>query len=163
MYGRADLMERFDPARPGAWPHAGTFNNNVLTMAAGLAGLTQLYTPEAAHRLNAMGDRFRARLNAEAASRGLPVQVLGIGSMNTVHYRTGEILRPYADPVANRLRDLQHLDMIEAGVYHARRGMMNLSLPMTEAEIDIAVAAFAEFLDSRQGVIRRALAERRAE
>ena len=161
--GRADLMERFDPARPGAWPHAGTFNNNVLTMAAGLAGLTQLYTPEAAHRLNAMGDRFRARLNAEAASRGLPVQVLGIGSMNTVHYRTGEILRPYADPVANRLRDLQHLDMIEAGVYHARRGMMNLSLPMTEAEIDIAVAAFAEFLDSRQGVIRRALAERRAE
>ena len=33
--GRADIMELFDPAAPDALPHAGTFNNNVLTMAAG--------------------------------------------------------------------------------------------------------------------------------
>src|SRR5215469_5725539 len=37
--GRADLMERFDPRRPDAFQHAGTFNNNVLTMNAGLVGL----------------------------------------------------------------------------------------------------------------------------
>jgi glutamate-1-semialdehyde 2,1-aminomutase len=36
--GRADVMELFDPARPGALPHAGTFNNNVVSMAAGHAG-----------------------------------------------------------------------------------------------------------------------------
>ena len=24
--GRTDLMSRFDPERPDAWPHAGTFN-----------------------------------------------------------------------------------------------------------------------------------------
>ena len=28
--GRADVMALFDPARPGALPHAGTFNNNVV-------------------------------------------------------------------------------------------------------------------------------------
>ena len=40
--GRADLMARFDPSQPDAIPHAGTFNNAVLTMAAGAAGLTQV-------------------------------------------------------------------------------------------------------------------------
>src|SRR6185437_12447639 len=33
--GRADLMEWFDPRRKDGFQHAGTFNNNVLTMTAG--------------------------------------------------------------------------------------------------------------------------------
>ena len=37
--GRADLMDRFDPRRPDHFSHAGTHNNNAVTMAAGLAGL----------------------------------------------------------------------------------------------------------------------------
>ena len=62
--GRGDIMDLFDPRRPDALPHAGTFNNNVLTMTAGLAGLTEVYTPEAARALNARGDALRERLNA---------------------------------------------------------------------------------------------------
>src|SRR5579883_885862 len=62
--GRADLMERYDPHKPGYFGHAGTFNNNVLTMSAGVAGLSRLYTPEAAERLNGAGDALRERLNA---------------------------------------------------------------------------------------------------
>ena len=38
--GCRDLMERYDPRGAGAIPHAGTFNNNVLSMAAGVAGLS---------------------------------------------------------------------------------------------------------------------------
>ena len=60
--GRADLMARFDPRGPHALPHAGTFNNNVLTMSAGIAALTEVYTPEAAAR----AERHRRR----AARRG---------------------------------------------------------------------------------------------
>lgn len=45
--GRADVMALFDP-RTGRLSHSGTFNNNVMTMAAGYAGLTQLFPPEAA-------------------------------------------------------------------------------------------------------------------
>src|SRR5262249_48584537 len=33
--GRHDIMEQFDPRRPNALPHAGTFNNNIVTMSAG--------------------------------------------------------------------------------------------------------------------------------
>src|ERR1700737_1226305 len=68
--GRADLMERFDPRRPDAFQHAGTFNNNVLTMNAGLAGLTEIYTPERARTFNTGGDRLRERLNAAVARGG---------------------------------------------------------------------------------------------
>ncbi|HEY8289397.1 MAG TPA: aminotransferase class III-fold pyridoxal phosphate-dependent enzyme, partial [Acetobacteraceae bacterium] len=78
--GRADIMDLFDPRRPNALPHAGTFNNNVLTMAAGLAGLTEVYTPDAANVLNARGDALRNRLNALCQAQGVPVQFTGIGS-----------------------------------------------------------------------------------
>jgi len=151
--GRADIMSGFDPNSGSAWPHAGTFNNNIMTMTAGLAGLTQLYTPEACVALNAMGDGVRGRLNAAIEKRDLPMQFSGIGSMNTVHFRPDPVLRPEPDPIGNRKRDLMHLDMIHAGVYHARRGMMNLSLPMTDADLDVAVAAFEEFLDSRRALL----------
>ena len=35
--GRADILDMFDPRRPDALPHAGTFNNNVLVAYNGLA------------------------------------------------------------------------------------------------------------------------------
>ena len=76
--GRADLMSRFDPSRPDALPHAGTFNNAVLTMAAGAAGLTRVYTEAEVQRLNGLGDRLRDRLNAFAARDGAPVPRHGL-------------------------------------------------------------------------------------
>ena len=74
--GRAEIMDLFDPRRPDALPHAGTFNNNVLTMTAGLAGLTEVYTPEAAVALNARGETLRG-----AAERTVP----GGGRADAVH------------------------------------------------------------------------------
>ena len=50
--GRSDIMEGFNPRSKNAWRHAGTFNNNIMTMTAGLAGITQLFTPEACIELN---------------------------------------------------------------------------------------------------------------
>ena len=152
--GRAEIMEGFNPKSDGAWPHAGTFNNNIMTMSAGLAGLTQLFTPEACIELNAKGDNFRARLNTSIRDRSLPIQVTGLGSMSNVHFTDEPVLRPGADPVASRKRDLMHLDMLEAGVYHARRCMMNLSLPITDEDMDFAVSAFEEFLDSRRAILK---------
>src|SRR6201996_7410071 len=68
--GRADILDLFDPRRNDALPHAGTFNNNVLTMSAGLTGLTEIYTPEAARGLNGRGDALRARLNGLCRKAG---------------------------------------------------------------------------------------------
>ncbi len=163
--GRTELMARFDPRRADAVSHAGTFNNNVISMAAGLAGLTQLYTPAAADKLTADGEALRGRLNELAARHGVPVQVLGVGSIMCVHFHGGQISRPEDvwprdDAHAARIADLQkllHLDMLAAGQYMARRGFITLSLPMQPADHDGFCAAFEEFLSVRGPVVAAAV------
>jgi glutamate-1-semialdehyde 2,1-aminomutase len=146
--GAARIMERFDPARPDALAHAGTFNNNVLTMAAGVAGLTRVLTPERSIAFNARGDKLRERLNASIARRDLNVCVTGRGSMMNVHFVRGPIRTP-ADAAAGSkdwLKLLQ-LEMLARGYYMTYRGMFVLSLPLGEAELDGFATAFEGFLD----------------
>jgi glutamate-1-semialdehyde 2,1-aminomutase len=117
--------------------------------------MAQVYTPARAHALNAMGDGLRARLNGEAAERGLPVQVTGLGSMMNVHFRGGQIRNSDdASASSDAARGLFHIEMLERGFHCARRGMINLSLPMGMPEIDGLVTAFCDFLDAHARVIR---------
>ena len=158
--GRADILERFNPYRAGAIAHAGTFNNNVLTMAAGLTGLRDIYTPAAAVALNASGDRLRERLQALTARHGAGVTVTGVGSMLNIHLQSGEVRRPedlwHEGTMARRyerLKALFHLDMLASGHYLSRRGFVSLSLPMTESGHDGFVAAVDEFLTVRRNLL----------
>jgi glutamate-1-semialdehyde 2,1-aminomutase len=156
--GRADIMDLFDPRRPDALPHAGTFNNNVLTMSAGLAGLTDVYTPEAARALNARGDTLRERLNALCRARNAPVQFTGIGSMFAVHFTRAKVASP-ADAAQGdqKLKELFFFDMVSQGVWLARRGMFALCLPIGDAECDRLAAAVEEFLASRRSLLNDGL------
>ena len=147
--GRRELMALYDPRRPGAFPHAGTFNNNVLTMAAGVAGLAQVFTPDAADALFARGEALRHALNRLAADRNAPMQWTGLGSLMTAHSPRGAIRRPADLCSSPDLRELFHLDMLERGFYLARRGMVALSLLVGSAETDGFVAAVEEFLNAR--------------
>jgi glutamate-1-semialdehyde 2,1-aminomutase len=144
--GRADLMARFDPARPDALAHAGTFNNAVLTMAAGVAGLTRVYADEECARLNALGDRLRDRLNGFAAERGLEFCATGRGSMVGLHFTRGPVRRTADLPAAPELRTLLHLHMLDRDYSFARRGFVALSLPLGEADVDGFASAAEEFL-----------------
>ncbi len=152
--GRAEIMDLFDPRRADALPHAGTFNNNVLTMSAGLAGLTEVYVPEAAVALNARGHRLRERLNELCRTADAPVQFTGIGSMLAVHTMRGAVSCPEdaarADP---KLKELFFFDMLAHGIWLARRGMMTVSLPIGDAECDALVAAVEEFLSARRSLL----------
>jgi glutamate-1-semialdehyde 2,1-aminomutase len=152
--GRHALMELYDPRRADALPHAGTFNNNVLSMHAGVAGLSQVFTAEAADRLFNRGEALRARLNAAAAESGAAMQWTGLGSLMAPHFVRGPVRRPAdvaaADP---RLRELLFLDMLERGFFLARRGMVALSLEVGAAELDGFASAFADWLEARARVL----------
>jgi glutamate-1-semialdehyde 2,1-aminomutase len=152
--GRAEVMALFDPRRPGALPHAGTFNNNVLTMSAGIAGLTEVFTPGAADALRERGERFRDRLNALCRAAGASMQFTGCGSIMGVHF-TASLIRCPADAAGSdtRLRDLFFFDMAAAGIYLARRGFMALMLPVGEAELDQAASAVSGFLARRRDLL----------
>jgi glutamate-1-semialdehyde 2,1-aminomutase len=152
--GRAELMDRFDPARPDALPHAGTFNNNVLTMSAGIAALTDVYPAEATRTLSAYGDRLRLRLNALAEAAGVAMRFTGVGSLLAVHM-LAESPRTSAEAAAGNAvaRDLFFFDMLRAGFWLARRGMMALSLPLAEGDADAFAEAVGEFVATRGALL----------
>ncbi|WP_119304568.1 aspartate aminotransferase family protein [Dongia deserti] len=156
--GRTDLMSRFDPERADAWPHAGTFNNNVLSMAAGLAGLKTLLNAPALNMLNRKGDRLRQAINDVAERHDIALKATGAGSFVGIHFSRNDIKRPGdLDPAGadrrTKLQNLMHLDLIAAGQFYARRGFIALMLPITDAEIDTFAGAVEEFVTSRKSLL----------
>ena len=141
--GRADLMSRFDPSRPDAIPHGGTFNNDVLTMAAGAAA-SRVLTEQEIARINGLGDRLRDRLNALDDD----FCATGYGSLVGLHFTRGPVRSAADVPEARELRSLLHLHMLEHGFSYGRRGFIALSLPLGEEEIDGFAAAVEQFLTS---------------
>jgi glutamate-1-semialdehyde 2,1-aminomutase len=129
--GRRELMAAYDPTRPGALFHAGTFNNNVVSMSAGIAGLREVLTTEALDALNARGDRLRARLDAASDA----VRVTGRGSLLTIH--PGDDMR----------KRLFFFELLDAGFWLAARGMLALSLPVTDEDCDAFAAAFEAIVE----------------
>jgi glutamate-1-semialdehyde 2,1-aminomutase len=147
--GRADIMDRYDPRAKDHFVHNGTFNNNVMTLAGGAAGLEKVFTPEVATALTESGEAFRQRLNALGQKHGLPFQATGFGSLMNVHFINGDI-RSHKDLAGRNLTalDLFHLEMIAAGIYITRRGYMALSLALTEDDHDYFIAEADKFLST---------------
>ena len=151
--GRAEVMALFDPRHPNALPHAGTFNNNVLTMAAGIAGLGQVFTAEVATALRSRGEALRERLNGLCQTAGAPLQFTGMGSLMNLQATGGQVRSVLDMAGDDRLKDLFFFDMAEAGYYLARRGFIALMLPLGNAELDGFVGDVQRFLTSRQGML----------
>jgi glutamate-1-semialdehyde 2,1-aminomutase len=152
--GRADVMSRFDPRRADALGHAGTFNNNVLTMAAGLAGLTEVLTPAAIEALNRRGELLRARLDEVFVRHGAALQFTGLGSVMTLHATNRPIASP--DDLAGtdpRVKELLFFDLLERGIFLARRGLIALSLPFADAEVDEFVATLDAVVAARRELL----------
>jgi glutamate-1-semialdehyde 2,1-aminomutase len=152
--GKTELMALFDPRRADALPHAGTFNNNVLTMAAGHAALTEVYTPQAAAQLNATGEKLRARLNMICERQGVAMQFTGIGSMLAVHMLRGPVRSP-ADAAKGNMaaKELLFFDLLKAGFWIARRGMMALNVMLAQSDYDGLADAVEEFAVSRKPLL----------
>jgi glutamate-1-semialdehyde 2,1-aminomutase len=69
--GRRDggVMSMFDP-RNGMLGHSGTFNNNIVTMAAGCAGL-DIYNEDAVIRLNTLGESLKSGVEKVLRNHGV--------------------------------------------------------------------------------------------
>ena len=152
--GRADIMDRFDPATPGAFGHGGTFNNNILSMAAGHAGLTQVLTAEASARFNALGDRLRLAMQERIEAHGVAASMTGRGSLFNLHFLPkGQVTPATVERADPRPGKLWHLEMMLAGQYVTPRGMIALSLPHTDADAAGLVAAFDRFLEDYRSIL----------
>jgi glutamate-1-semialdehyde 2,1-aminomutase len=144
--GRTDIMSLFDPTRPDALPHAGTFNNNVISMTAGLVGLTRVYTPEQAEALSQRGSALREDLNRVCQELGAPLQVTGLGSLMSFHATREQISRPFQPSARQQaIKSLLFFHLLERGFYMARRGLIALSLAVGAGEIAGLLEAVRDF------------------
>jgi glutamate-1-semialdehyde 2,1-aminomutase len=146
--GRHDIMSVFAPrdGRPLV-PHAGTFNANPVTMAAGLAAL-ELLSAETVNRLNALGERARATLAATLRDAGLNWQVSGGGSLFRLHptpqrldYRSTR-----RTPAMSHALSTLTGHLLNQGVLLDPSGFGCLSAPMTETHVDQLGSAVANAL-----------------
>lgn len=139
--GRRDLMQRFDPrltAKEGGLSHSGTFNNNVLSMAAGVAA-AKILTPEVILRFNTLGASMREALNAVAKSLSISkFRTTGFGSLVGFHF-SGE----------NRelLIECFYLHLLERNIYVGKRGFIALNIMHEEWHTELVVAEIRSFLE----------------
>jgi glutamate-1-semialdehyde 2,1-aminomutase len=146
--GRAELMAAFDPRRGGEVLHGGTFNNNALSMAAGVAAVGML-DAEALDALFDRGEALRARLAKVTEDSAAPFTVTGWGSLIGLHAHPGPVHTASDVRAADAERgQLLFHELLDRGFYYAPRGFVALSLPLTEAELDAFVAAYADSLET---------------
>ncbi|HAV1568851.1 TPA: aspartate aminotransferase family protein [Klebsiella michiganensis] len=140
--GRTDVMDQFNPLNPRALSHAGTFNNNALTMAAGIVAIDHYLTPEALDALYARGETFRQRIADLIAAKNAPYYVTGMGSIMNIHplHAEGE--------VRSMMGRILHLEMLARGIWFAQRGLVALSLPIGGQEMDDFIAALSDTLEA---------------
>jgi glutamate-1-semialdehyde 2,1-aminomutase len=150
--GKDEIMSIIEPGHPGGAYHSGTYNNNVTTMAAGVAVLEDVWTEEAANNLFEMGQWLQDELQKVAA--GTILQVTGIGSLMTLHF-SSKALRSAADVQESvaELRELFFFDMLRKGFFLAQRGMISLMTVNSKAELETFVDAVRQFLEERQELV----------
>jgi glutamate-1-semialdehyde 2,1-aminomutase len=147
-------MDLFDPSGPKPLPHAGTFNNNTLTMTAGRVGLTEVFTREACVAHNARGEGLKARLNDMFMRYQAPMQVTGVGSLLTLHPMSGAINSAEDAAKADvRLKRLVYFHLLDHGIYVAERGFMALALTLSDADFDALETALASFVEKNRSLL----------
>jgi glutamate-1-semialdehyde 2,1-aminomutase len=156
--GSAELMAHFDPKKPGNWNHAGTFNNDICSMAAGCVAMGEVFTPQRAAEFQKRSEAYRQSLNKMFAARKVPMYCNGYGSIFAVHF-SRKAVKKKADISAGcqSLRPLLHMEMLLEGVLICSRGDFFLSLPMTDAHLSRARSALEKFIDRYSPLIKQVL------
>lgn len=149
--GREDVMAVFDPsAGKPALPYGGTFSANPVTMRAGLAAM-ELLGEAAFARLDAMGDAVRSEINEAFRRQNIPGGAVGLGSLLKIHF-TDKPVRDYRSAYMSDAESRQlaafNLNLLNNGILVASYGLMALSTPMTDDDVQEIVSAVSNSLEA---------------
>jgi glutamate-1-semialdehyde 2,1-aminomutase len=138
--GTAELLDQYDTSPEGGRTsvigHAGTFNNNIVTMTAGGAVLGQVFTADVAEQHTARGTDFRESVAAVLARHRTPMCVSGYGSMMNLHARAQVPTNVHQSMDRDDvLQEMVYFGLLERGVYSAARGMINVGLAHTDDQL----------------------------
>src|SRR5260370_23614278 len=131
--GSEEVMSAFDPRNRGSIFHAGTFNGNPSTCAAGLTSIREL-TRARIDKMAKQAERLSAELSRAARAAELPFSVRTSGSLLNVFFLKepppATIARDDACAIANF-----HLAALNNGLFLAPRGMIALSTVITDERL----------------------------
>lgn len=159
LAGSHEYLKHFEPDKVRLLGHSGTFNGNPVTMAAGLAALTELTVSEI-DRINRLGEKLRTDLRSVLGKLKITAQVTGAGSLAQIHFTTREV-KDWRSAATARvdLRTLLHLLLLERGIFSASRAFFNISTPMRVNQIDALIAAAESSLVEMRPYIETAAPE----
>jgi glutamate-1-semialdehyde 2,1-aminomutase len=112
-------------------------------MRAGLAAMQLLDEPAFA-RLDAIGDAVRTGIDQAFRRNGVAGGTVGLGSLLKIHFADRPIRdyrSAYLTEQEARRQVVFHRGLLNRGVLAAGYGLMALSTPMTDADVDAIVAA----------------------
>jgi len=136
--GRREIMEDvLDPNSSKVTFHSGTFTGNPISMAAGLATLTELERTDPYLHMNKLGEHLRNGLQDLFQRFETPAQITGVGSIYNVVFSKHPI-RNRRDVLRSNLT-LQGefcLGLIVKGILHPIRHAGFLSSAHTEEDIN---------------------------
>jgi glutamate-1-semialdehyde 2,1-aminomutase len=147
--GRADLMDAALGSEAG-WRifQSGTFTENPLSVAAGMATLDVLETEPALERADAAGELLRESLREAIADSGHDAAVTGVGSIVQVHFGTRRVENRRDVMRSNTSRTRAFLlDMVARGVLWPPIHPAVTSAAHGDVEVDAIVAAAREALE----------------
>jgi glutamate-1-semialdehyde 2,1-aminomutase len=145
--GRADIMQWFDPTKPGgAITLSGTFHAAPVALAAGVEAM-KLFDRAAIEKLNARSAQLADELRAVFAGAALPLSLNQCGSLLNLHVlaEAPQRYRPGARGDKMFLK-LLHLALLNEGLLVSPRGLFCTSVPMSEADYNAIVDGFARAL-----------------
>jgi glutamate-1-semialdehyde 2,1-aminomutase len=145
--GRDEIMSLWDPTHgPGQVQHAGTFNGNPMTAAAGIATL-ELLTPEVYEELERKGELLRQSVRDLITELELPMGVTGAASLFALQFTT-ENVTDYRTYATNDKQMLQTVftGMLNEGFVMSNRCAGNVSAVHTDADIEAFVEALRRVL-----------------
>ena len=116
--GRRDIMEHIAPQGPVY--QAGTLSGNPLAMAAGIATLTQLNTPDFYEALDEKTERLAAGLKRASEKAGINVKLTRAGSMLGLFFTDRDVMN-FEDAKTSDLKMFSdyYKGMLREGIYLA--------------------------------------------
>ena len=147
--GKNEIMALFDPDSENGprVKHAGTFNGNPMTAAAGIATLRNL-TPELYDQIAELGEIVRSKLRNLIAEREAPMGVTGIASLFSIQFTTEQIVDYRSlESADTTLAAHMFIGMLNEGFALSTQCDGNISAVITLEQVDDFVAAVGRVLE----------------